>query len=252
MGKQRLIVLVAGGCLLAASSSAWAQRWGRGGTPRDGVCFYENPDYKGDYFCVRAGDDLKSMPPDMNDRISSLRIFGRAEVEVYKDGSFKGKSARFDGDVRDLRLDIWNDRISSLRVRSGPGYGGGSSFGGGGVVHERPRVDADQVVRRAYRDLLDREPDSAGLRLYRDHIERDDWSEAQVREAIRSSPEYKQKTTMTRPKAEEIVRSAYQSVLGRDPDSGSRGYVDKVMRDGWTRQDVERELRKSPEYRGRR
>jgi hypothetical protein len=56
---------------------------------------------------------------------------------------------------------------------------------------------------------------------------------------------------MTRAKAEEIVREAYRSVLGREPDAGSRGYVDRVLRDKWTRQDVERELRKSPEYRNR-
>jgi hypothetical protein len=245
-----IVVLVA--AVLGASSVATAQRWGRESRPRDGVCFYENPDFRGDYFCLRAGEDLRSLPSDMNDRISSLRIYGRAEVEVYKDGSFKGKSARFDGDVRDLRLDIWNDRISSVRVRSGPGYGGSSSYGGGGVIRERAPQDVDRIVRRAYRDLLDREPDSAGMRLYRDHIVEDGWSEAQVREAIRSSPEYRQKSTMTRAKAEQIVRSAYVSVLGREPDSGSRGYVDRVMREGWTRQDVERELRRSAEYRSRR
>lgn len=251
MVDRKAIVLLAG-AVLGASSVAMAQRWGRESRPRDGACFYENSDYRGDYFCVRAGDDLRSLPSDMNDRISSLRIYGRAEVEVYKDNNFKGKSARFDGDVRNLRLDVWNDRISSVRVRSGPGHDGGSSYGGGRVVHERPAEDPDRIIRRAYRDLLDRDPDSAGLRLYRSRIVDDGWSEAQVREALRSSSEYRQKSTMTRPRAEEIVRSAYLSVLGREPDSGSRGYVDRVMRDGWTRQDVERELRKSPEYRGRR
>ena len=54
---------------------------------------------------------------------------------------------------------------------------------------------------------------------------------------------------MTRGKAEDIVRRAYQNVLRREPDSGSRGYVDRVMRNKWTQGDVERELRKSPEYR---
>jgi len=34
-------------------------------------------------------------------------------------------------------------------------------------------------------------------------------------------------------------------------DPASRGYVDKVMRDHWTQQDVERELRKSAEYRNK-
>ena len=41
-------------------------------------------------------------------------------------------------------------------------------------------------------------------------------------------------------------------VAGRDHDSGASGYVNKVYRDRWTQQDVERELRKSPEYKARR
>ena len=109
--------------------------------------------------------------------------------------------------------------------------------------------DADRIVRRAYQDILDREPDEAGLRQYRSRIIDDGWSEAQVREALRKSPEYRQKSTMTRQKAQEIVRRAYLAVLKREPDAGSRGYVDRVLREKWTQSDVERELRKSPEYR---
>ena len=108
--------------------------------------------------------------------------------------------------------------------------------------------DADRVVRRAYQDILDREPDSAGMRLYRSRIIDDDWSEQDVREALRKSPEYREKNMMTRQKAEDIVARAYRSVLNREPDSGSRSYVDKVMREKWSQSDVERELRKSPEY----
>ena len=54
---------------------------------------------------------------------------------------------------------------------------------------------------------------------------------------------------MTRAKAEEIVRQAYLAVLKREPDQGSQGYVNRILRDKWTQQDVERELRRSPEYR---
>jgi hypothetical protein len=72
-----------------------------------------------------------------------------------------------------------------------------------------------------------------------------------VRDALRSSPEYRQQNMMTYPKAQEIVRQAYLNVLRREPDSGASGYVNKVYRDRWTQQDVERELRKSPEYRKR-
>jgi len=57
---------------------------------------------------------------------------------------------------------------------------------------------------------------------------------------------------MTRAKAEDIVRRAYLSVLKREPDGGSRGYVDRVLNDRWTQVDVERELRNSSEARGGR
>jgi hypothetical protein len=57
---------------------------------------------------------------------------------------------------------------------------------------------------------------------------------------------------MTPARAQEIVRRAYRAVLEREPDPGAQGFVDKVMRDHWSQEDVERELRKSPEYRNKR
>jgi hypothetical protein len=250
MAEARTILLMACTAALVASSPASAQRWGRERTPRDGACFYKDADYRGDYFCVRAGDDLSSLPPGMNDKISSIRIFGRAEVTVFKDHHFEGRSARVDGDVRNLRRSDWNDRISSIEVR-GPSRGD-HGRSGDRRSSGRYQQDADRIVQRAYKDVLDRQPDAAGLRLYRSRILDDGWTENQVRDALRSSPEYRTKNAMTRPKAQEIVRQAYLSVLKREPDAGSRGYVDRVLRDHWTQQDVERELRKSPEYRNRR
>jgi hypothetical protein len=249
MAEAKTIVLMACGAALIASSPATAQRWGRGTTPRDGACFYRDSDYRGDYFCVRAGDELRSLPSGMNDSISSIRIFGRAEVRVFRDSRFEGRSTRFGDDVKNLRHSDWNDRISSIEVRS-------TSHGDRGRPDEyrssgRSREDADRIVRRAYQDILDREPDTAGLRLYRSRIIDDGWTEKQVRDTLRGSPEYRQKNTMTRARAEEIVRRAYLSVLKREPDTGSRSYVDHVLRDKWTQADVERELRKSPEYRNK-
>ncbi len=215
-----------------AVSPAWAQRWGRERTPREGACFFEDPDYRGDYFCVRTGESVGYLPDGMNDRISSVQMFGRGEVVIYRDNRFGGRSRRIDRDVRDLRREGWNDRISSLRV-------------------PYSWEESERIVRRAYRDVLQREPDDAGLRLYRSRVVDDGWTEGQVREALRRSPEHREQNTMTRQKAEQIVRAAYLSVLRREPDAGSRGYVDRVLRDKWTQGDVERELRKSPEYRAR-
>ena len=67
-----------------------------------------------------------------------------------------------------------------------------------------------------------------------------------MREALRNSPEYREKARM---KAEEVVRRAYLAVLKREPDAGSAGYVNRVLRENWTQNDVERELRRSPEFR---
>ena len=235
------------GALIAAAGVAVAQDWGRGPTPRSGVCFYKDPDFRGDYFCVRTGESVREMPHGMNDKITSIQLFGRAEVTVFQDSRFEGRSARINYDVRDLKREGWNDLISSFRVM-GSDYG--HNHGGGGYGHGY-NGDPDVIVRRAYQDVLDREPDVQGLRLYRSRIIDDGWTENDVRTALRNSPEYKQKTTMTYQKAQEIVRQAYLNVLRREPDAGASGYVNKVYRDRWTQQDVERELKKSPEYRKR-
>lgn len=248
MVRRLLVAALACAAVIVMARPAAAQRWGRPDTPRDGACFYQDANFGGDYFCVRGGDDYSAMPGGLNDGISSIRIFGRAEVVVYQHDRFKGKSKQFGDDVRNLRREGWNDRISSLRVlgRSGGGGWGGA---GGGWGSRPPNVDT--MVRRAYRDVLNREPDQAGLRLYRSRVLDDGWNEGQVRAALRRSPEYQQQSVMTWPKAEEIVKRAYNNVLRRDPDPGARGFVERVYRDRWTQQDVERELRKSPEARRR-
>src|SRR5262245_8180017 len=234
---NRKLIHVACFVVIAASSTLSAQRWGHGTLPRDGACFYKDTDFHGDYFCLAGGDELGGMSEDVNDKITSIRIFGQAEVIVFTDARFSGDSTRFAGSVRDLKDEKWNDRISSLRVRSSVG------------ANVRPAGDVDQIVRRAYLEILDREPDAQGFRLYKDHMLNDGWSEDRVRETLRNSPEFRSKGGMTVAKAQEIVRRAYLEVLKREPDPGSQGYVDKVMRDRWSQQDVERELRKSDEYR---
>ena len=229
------------GAMLCGSARADAQ-FGGERVPREGACFYRDADYRGRSFCVEGGDERSSLPGFADAEVSSIRVYGRVEVIVYRDSRFRGDSRRFTSNVRDLQDEDFNDRIQSIEVR-GRGYGGNRPGWGG--------QNPDRIVRRAYQDILEREPDQAGLRLYRSRIIDDGWTEAQVREALRNSPEYKQKQTMTWPKAQEIVRRAYLNVLNREPDARSRGYVDRVFRDKWTQADVERELRKSPEYRQR-
>jgi hypothetical protein len=252
------LALLAASAFFVLPSHAFAQRWGRDRFPDSGACFFRDADYRGEYFCIRAGDDVGRLPDEMNDAISSIRMFGRAEVIVFRDVRFNGGSSRFASNVRNLREEGWNDRISSLRVQIAPREGG--DFRDRDRRGDDRRGDrrisgdeADRIVRRAYQDLLHRDPDDAGLRGYRTHMLDDGWSEEQVRNSIRDSREFRERSTMTRGKAEDIVRRAYLNVLKREPDAaGSQGFINAVMRENWSQEDVEKALRNSEEYRNRR
>lgn len=251
MSNHKAVMLFVGAALLLTSAPAMAQRWGRASRPRDGVCFYKDPNFQGDYFCARVGDSVERMPRGMNDRISSIQIVGRADVTVFQDIRFEGRQTRFDYDVPNLKAEGWNDLISSFRVEvisdNGRRHGGPERGGRPGTAAQDP----DRIVQRAYQDILEREPDPQGLRTYRSHVIDDGWTEAQVRDTLRKSEEYREKNTMTYAKATEIVRRAYLAVLKREPDAGSMGYVNRVFKEHWTQQDVERDLRTSPEYRNK-
>lgn len=91
------------------------KRWGSEEMPRAGVCLFEDSNFRGQYFCVDANDDLGKLPRSMRDRISSLRVIGNVGAVVFKDDKFKGKSGRFLSDVRDLRRQGWN--VGSPRSR---------------------------------------------------------------------------------------------------------------------------------------
>ena len=52
-----------------------------------------------------------------------------------------------------------------------------------------------------------------------------------------------------RAQAQAIVRAAYLKVLGREPDPASAGWVDNVFTNRLSQQQLENELRNSPEYR---
>ena len=113
--------------------------------------------------------------------------------------------------------------------------------------------DLDWIIRQAYEDILRREPDEEGLRYYRSRMTDFGWTERDVREDLHWRDEYRQPgTQISRRQAEQMVRRAYLDVLGREPDPGAQGWVDKVLRNRWTEQDVVQALRDSDEYRRKR
>jgi hypothetical protein len=115
-----------------ATSPAWAQ-WSKT-PPRDGACFYVDFNFRGDFSCINAGQNAPSLPSNLNDRIRSIRIFGRTRIQFFNDSNFRGVSGSTSRDINDLRKlplpDVpsknWAVRISSVQLDGGGGYGGGN------------------------------------------------------------------------------------------------------------------------------
>ncbi|MEI8140437.1 MAG: hypothetical protein WCI03_11295 [bacterium] len=105
--------------------------------------------------------------------------------------------------------------------------------------------DPESIVRRSYEDVLNREPDQEGMRLYRSRIIDDNWSEKDVRNDLRKSTE---RIGLNSASVDGIIRRAYQDVLGREADqSGLATYRAKMMNEGWSERDVRSDLKKSSE-----
>lgn len=210
---------------------------------RGRVTFFEHADFRGGSLTLEVGDAIENLAGvplsngvSANDRISSIQIDGPVEVTVYRDARYRGEKLRLFRDVRNLAQGNhpWNDIISSMRVEyRRPG------------AERDEQVRLDQVIDRAYRDVLQRAPDLAGLRSYRTRMVEDNWNEQDVRNALRKTEEYR--TVVNR-----IVAKAYRDILGREADNeGLHNYVEHMLRDRWTEEDVRNSLRKSEEARQR-
>jgi hypothetical protein len=144
-------------------------------------------------------------------------------VTIFRDRRFSGRSERFAGDVHNLRDQGWNDRLSSMTVRT---------------------------LDRRRGDRGDRGPRRGDGRVDDRRDARDDRRDA--RDDRRDARDDRRDTRMTRSSAQEIVRRAYLSELRREPDPASAGWVDKLVNEGWTEDNLVQELRRSAEYRNRR
>ena len=252
MNPGRLLLLLGLLSVTAASQAQPRDRDQDRGRDRDRerergprVILYEDAEYRGDRLVLYPGDSLENLSGltfenggRLNDRISSIRVEGGAEVYVHADARFRGAVMRLTENTRDLTGRLlpgsvstsWNDRISALRVEV--------------RRRDEPKADPDTIIKRAFLDLLGREPDPAGVRDYRSLIIDQGWTETMVRENIRRSDEFR------REGADRIVRRAYLDVLGREADpEGLRLYRGKVLDKNWTEGDVRDALRKSDEYR---
>lgn len=123
---------------------------------------------------------------------------------------------------------------------------------------ERRTASADRIIRRAYLDVLHREPDPEGLATYRREILENGWEYHDLRQVLARSQERRENRTAVRGAAVRdtdaagMVRRAYLAVLNREPDDvGMRDYSAKILREGWTERQVAQALRDSEEFRAK-
>ena len=100
--------------------------------------------------------------------------------------------------------------------------------------------DNYEDLNRIYRDVLGRDIDRRGYRVYSARI-RDGWSLSKVRKEVARSRE-----------ATEAINRLYQKILGRDADPAGVRTYQKNLESGWSLRQVERALANSQEGRNRR
>jgi len=122
---------------------------------RDRVCVYKDIQFQGVEQCFNVGDSLATLQ-SLNGQVSSIRIYGRASINVYDQTNFRGHSTSFNTNMPDLgqvRIDgkSWSDRIQSMQITSGNGSTGtyGSAppvYGGNQYPSQYPNQQISEGV----------------------------------------------------------------------------------------------------------
>jgi hypothetical protein len=192
----------------------------------DRVTFFTEPNFRGDALTVEAGASVTNLERMLRPNqqpwafaISSVRVEGAARATVYSGTGLSGDRLEISGSIADLYAQprgaarTWDRAIASVAV----------------VGPARPVVTQPAPPVR--------------------------YETAPPPTTVYVTPPPPPPVVVHRPRmdprtAEIIVQRAYREVLGRpaDPD-GLRTYRDRLMRDGWTEQQVVQQLQRSGEAR---
>jgi hypothetical protein len=239
------------------------------------VTFYTEPNFRGEALTIEAGANVETLDRlKRSDQkpwtygISSVRIEGAAKATVYTQPGFRGESLEINASVSDLYAvertsgATWDRAIASINV-TGPRVTMVQPAPPPPLVREgpptavvvvpvtpppppRPRMDprtAERMVQQAYREVLDRNADPAGLRRYRDRVMSEGWTEGQLIAELQRSGEAR----AINPDA--AITKMYREILGRDPDPSGLAHYRSKWKDGWTQGQIRNDIRRSAEGR---
>lgn len=248
----------------------------------DRVTFYTEPNFRGDALTVEAGASVPNLEQVLRGNgqpwsfaISSARVEGAGKATVHSGIGYTGDRLEITRDCPDLYAEsrgqasgaTWDRAILSVVVsgpprtvvtRQPPPVRSETTPPPNVVVvprrpppvvvspPPRPRMDlrtADMIIHRAFREVLGRNADPDGLRIYRERLLREGWSEQQIVAQLQRSREARAVN------ADEAIAKAYREVLGRDPDAHGLAHYRAKWRDGWTQGQIRDDLRRSQEGR---
>ena len=153
----------------------------------------------------------------------------RGESPRQDDSDWDDEDYRNRDRDEDYRRDRRNDDYDYRRDRRDGSYD-----------YRRNRSNVSNNINRIYRNVLGRNADNRGLRMYRQRVE-SGWSLEKVRRDIADSSE-----------AEQAINRLYQGELGRNADrEGLRTYKRRLA-DGWSLDRVRQDISRSREARSRR
>ncbi|MDB6094051.1 MAG: hypothetical protein JWM32_1613 [Verrucomicrobia bacterium] len=213
------------------------------------VTIYPEPNYRGEPLVLEVGASVENLAyardnrgRPWNDQAASVRIEGPVVLIAYEQANFRGAQTtitRNSADLATLSLGdrrglTWEKRISSVRAEPVASTGP--------VFLQWERRDAERAVRSAYRDILGRDPDEDGLRQYRTRLMERGWNEDQLRDNLRSSPEFRARDV------EAVVRKIYRDVLNRDPDPSGLATYTRRLQGGMSEAELRAELKRSGEH----
>lgn len=96
--------------------------FGRRQDPNPRICFFDQPNFRGNTFCMKPGESIANLVPSgWNDRIQSFQIFGYVEAVLWNDVGPHGANINVKDSVSDLRQQLnlyWG--VSAIQVLANP------------------------------------------------------------------------------------------------------------------------------------
>ena len=88
---------------------------GGGPFPTKKVCVYDGPNYTGAHVCANAGISDSHINAPWNNKISSLKVFGGAKIQLCQNYNFMGFCNTFSNNVPMLGIPL-NNKASSYKT----------------------------------------------------------------------------------------------------------------------------------------